>query len=185
MRGHHGTTCRGTSAGAAKAHGRKHVHVAIDFFLDQMAESPDSTELLDAFRRTLRSRNSLAVSHMSGGTVDASKCHDAILGFLLGQASLNDTRAQQFMSDLSEAARPSGDDADIKWISAAIAYALPLVEGALPKDEGGVCVLPHHHAMARHEVRSFKPRPVHASLASSFFLFRPLEVLPLGSLARK
>jgi hypothetical protein len=60
-----------------------------------------------------------------------------------------------------------------------------LVEGALPKDEGGVCVLPHHHAMARHEVRSFKPRPVHARLASSFLLFRLRELLPLGSLARK
>jgi hypothetical protein len=163
--------------------------------MDPAALDSQELELFSEFRRTLRSRDLLALFSTSGGSVDSNKCYDATLNFLAGHSAymqlpqpalpasaLNDTRAQQLMSDLSEAARGSGDG-DMKWISAAMAFALPLLEGALPKDERGVCVLPHHHAMARHEVRSglcpCMPRVWHG------YLFRPLERSPLGCSARK
>jgi hypothetical protein len=35
----------------------------------------------------------------------------------------------------------------VSWLAVALAAALPLLEGSLPKDDRGICVLPHPHEM--------------------------------------
>jgi hypothetical protein len=58
-------------------------------------------------------------------------------------------------SDLEESDESSTQSEDdlppSSWVAAAVALALPLLEGALPKDNRGICVLPHHHAMCKVE----------------------------------
>jgi len=52
------------------------------------------------------------------------------------------------------AAAPCEPSASL-WLPAALAAALPLLNGALPRDDKGMCVIPHPHKLERKRTRRF------------------------------
>lgn len=50
-------------------------------------------------------------------------------------------------SQASEGNELTSEGSDSSWLTVALAAGLPLIEGGLPKDDRGVCILPHQHPM--------------------------------------
>eukprot|EP01052_Picozoa_sp_SAG31_P040283 SAG31_NODE_5797_length_2323_cov_3.180842_4_plen_175_part_00 len=68
-----------------------------------------------------------------------------------GRRALAESRGE---IDRDAAGEPIGNASRIgvEWVTAALAAALPLLDGVLPRDGQGSCVVPHPHAMERKEV---------------------------------
>jgi hypothetical protein len=91
--------------------------------------------------------------------MDFQKAYSAISTFSLeeqarAQAALERVFTQEAFVGRHVRLAAKGPPRDASWMPVALALALPMLEGALPRDEHGTCVMPHKHPLRMKKIRA-------------------------------
>mmetsp|Transcript_41618 Transcript_41618/g.114743 ORF Transcript_41618/g.114743 Transcript_41618/m.114743 type:complete len:782 (+) Transcript_41618:58-2403(+) len=101
----------------------------------------------------LRSASTISRSFRRGGDgpPDFTLVHTVMSSLVAGGMAMDVMDAISSALASADLLADFGDGPGGTWVLVALAAALPLLHGALPKDKRGLCVLPHEHRMQEHQ----------------------------------
>eukprot|EP00747_Dinoflagellata_sp_TGD_P111380 gnl/TRDRNA2_/TRDRNA2_171212_c0_seq1.p1 gnl/TRDRNA2_/TRDRNA2_171212_c0~~gnl/TRDRNA2_/TRDRNA2_171212_c0_seq1.p1 ORF type:complete len:853 (+),score=143.09 gnl/TRDRNA2_/TRDRNA2_171212_c0_seq1:44-2560(+) len=116
---------------------------------------PSSGDTAEPKRRVRRRTSSASAASASPAQSAASAAESEQSGPAAVPMETNEAKTQDCaaggLGDSEVAGKMSTEDSPPAhvWVSLALAAALPLIDGVLPRDEHGMCVIPHPHALRK------------------------------------